>query len=239
MERDNRPRAPDDTIVYAIGDIHGRGDLLAELHRLIEIDARARPVERRVIVHLGDYVDRGPDSRGVLDRLIGAPLAGFQSVHLKGNHEDLLLRFLDGGAGGIWLMNDGDATLRSYGVAADDVDPGKAQRAFGKRLPPAHRAFLEGLALEHREGDYLFVHAGIRPGVPLDRQAPADLLWIREPFLGWTGDHGAVVVHGHTPVPEPEMRANRIGIDTGAFYSGRLTCLVLEGGGRRFLSTGG
>jgi serine/threonine protein phosphatase 1 len=235
---------PDKTAVYAIGDIHGRDDLLAELRRLIEIDAGARGMDRRVIVHVGDYVDRGPHSRTVLDQLIGAPLAGFQSVHLKGNHEDMMLRFLaDPGEGALWLLNGGDATLQSYGIAADTPvlrGPalGKLHRALIRRLPRAHLAFLEGLALDHREGDYLFVHAGIRPGLALDRQAPEDQLWIREPFLGWTGDHGVVVVHGHTPAPEPEIRANRIGIDTGAFYSGRLTCVVLEGGGRRFLSTG-
>jgi serine/threonine protein phosphatase 1 len=237
-------RVPDDTLVYAIGDIHGRADLLDELHANIVADAATRSARRRVLVWLGDYVDRGPDSRGVIDRLL-APPAGFETVALLGNHEDFLLEFLDDpSVGPHWMMNGGVQTLESYDIALMDSCYFRSDRwdalsqALRDALPAPHRRFLERLQPTHREGDYLFVHAGIRPGLPLGDQGQYDLLWIRGEFLFSEADHGAVVVHGHTISDEPQIRPNRIGIDTGAFHSGRLTALALEGRQRRFLQTG-
>ena len=221
--------------MYAIGDIPGRLDLLATLEALIRDDAAAAPEARKVVVYLGDYVDRGPDSRGVIEHLLAEPLAGFECVHLIGNHESMMLDFLrDVAMGPGWLWNGGDATLESYGVAApigwSDRDLLEAARSgLAAALPADHRAFLDRLARSHREGDYLFVHAGIRPGVGLDAQDPNDLIWIREPFLESTAEHGVVVVHGHTIAREPQYRDNRIGIDTGAYRTGQLTALRLEG----------
>lgn len=236
------PKAPDGSRVYAIGDIHGCAGLLDQLHRLVLDDAAGFPDERKVIVYLGDYVDRGPDSRGVIDALIDAPLPGFESVFLKGNHEDSLLRFLDDPEiGPAWLAYGGDATLYSYSVRPPDWskpdDLSRAQKEFAQSLPLAHRAFLEGTKLVHTEGDYAFVHAGFRAGVGLDRQSPDDMLWIRDEFLDSRVDFGKVVVHGHSIHEAPVVRRNRIGIDTGAFATGVLTCLVLDGDERRFLAT--
>lgn len=234
-----RARAPRDSRIYAIGDIHGSADLLDRLHDLIRADAARAPESRRVVVYLGDYVDRGPDSAGVIERLVTAPLAGFESVFLKGNHEDFMRRFLDDAAvGRHWLMNGGGATLASYGVAGvGDGDLFAMRDALRGCLPAAHLAFLDGLSLYWCEGDYVFVHAGIRPDVPLARQGEEDLLWIREPFLSSVADHGAVIVHGHTPVESPELQFNRIDLDTGAVWSGRLTALVMYGAERKILQT--
>jgi len=233
------PSVPDGTCVYAVGDIHGRHDLLRDLQRRIAADAAGRNAGRRVVVYLGDYVDRGPDSRAVIETLAGAPLPGFESVHLRGNHETLLLDFLDDVTiAPLWFANGGDNTLESYGVAVGHDDPpDDLQAAFRAAFPPAHKAFLEGLALSHVEGGYAFVHAGVRPGVPLAAQAEEDLIWIRDEFLDATADHGHVVVHGHSIATRPEERANRIAIDTGAFYSGALTALVLDGATRNFIQT--
>lgn len=237
------PRAPHGRRVYAIGDIHGRIDLLRQLHRRMHEDAAAAPGVDKVVVYLGDYVDRGPGSFAVVDLLLHEPLAGFEAVHLRGNHEDLLLRFYaDGTAAATWFMNGGVATLESYGVDVSDLlsdiaAPTTMWRRFRRLLPPTHLDFFRRLKTRHEEGDYLFVHAGVRPGVALADQREADLLWIRGDFLDSDEDFGKVVVHGHSISAEPEVRANRIGIDTGAFYSDRLTCLVIEGETRRFLAT--
>ncbi len=238
-------RVPDGTRVYAIGDIHGCLDQLQALHRMILEDAAEAEAERLVVVYVGDYIDRGLDSMGVVDHLIGAPLPGFEAVYLRGNHEDFLLEFLeDPRRIGSWMMNGGTSTLSSYGVGLSEVasttDRRNALRGELKfKMPEAHLAFYQDLRLWHIEGDFLFVHAGIQPGVPLEQQAPSDLMWIREPFLNSTEDHGKIVVHGHTPMREPELRTNRIGIDTGAVYDGALTALVLEGKDHRFLQTRG
>jgi serine/threonine protein phosphatase 1 len=238
------PAVPADTAVYAIGDIHGRSDLLAELHAGIVADAASRGATRRVIVHLGDYVDRGPDSAGVVYRLLDAVPDGFDSICLLGNHERMMLDFLeDASAGPLWLRNGGDATLASYGVAYETKESFDLQRLRGlqgelrHRLPERHLAFLRGLRLVHIEGDYAFVHAGIRPGVALEAQEEMDLLWVRGLFLRSDRDHGKIIVHGHTIMPEPEIMPNRIGIDTGAWYTGRLTSLALEGSQRHLLAT--
>jgi len=238
-------QAPEDCRVYAVGDIHGRVDLLERMHELIEIDAREKPVQRMVVVYLGDYVDRGPHSYAVVELLVKEPLrarlANLETVHLLGNHEALLLGFLENpDITEVWFMNGGDVTLRSYGVdpwqsAASDNFAQGLRRAFLNRVPPSHLSFLRNLPLSHEEGDYLFVHAGVRPGIALGAQEAEDLIWIREEFLNSDEDFGRVIVHGHTPQRNPQSRANRIGIDTGAVYGGKLTSVVLEGTERRFI----
>lgn len=230
--------------LYAIGDVHGRLDLLRALEAQIAADAASAPATTdRFLVYVGDYVDRGFESRQVIEHLVLEPLEGFNRVCLLGNHDAWLLGFLTGEpVGPAWLQHGGDATLLSYGVQvdlrADEATRLETARArLAERLPAEHREFLEGLELGFTMGDYFFCHAGIRPGVPLDEQSEQDLIWIREPFLSWTGSAGKVVVHGHTVEEQPVVLANRIGIDTGACWTGRLTCLVLEEGERRFLST--
>ena len=238
-------RVADGCRVYAVGDIHGRADLLAALHDRIVDDAAAATAGRKVLVYLGDYVDRGPRSFEVVDMLIEAPLEGFEIVHLKGNHEDFLLRFLEEEnleEAHLWFVNGGYATLHSYKVPVLALPFGLAEletarRAFLTALPPSHMTFFRGLKMFHVEGDYLFVHAGLKPGVPLDEQDEWDLLWIREEFLDSDADFGHLVVHGHTPGVETDVRHNRIGIDTGAVFTDRLTCLVAEGDSTRFLHT--
>ena len=236
-------QAPSATRVYAVGDIHGQLDLLRRLRELIADDAQQDRRERNVIVYLGDYIDRGPDSRGIVELFLDKPMAGFEEIYLKGNHEDYMLQFLENpGLGESWYLNGGDTTLMSYGVERTVKAAGQGRfvamcdRLQGK-LPVEHLAFLRSLTMYHMEGDYLFVHAGIRPGRPVENQEPHDLLWIREEFLSSNADHGCCVVHGHSISPEPEVRRNRIGIDTGAYYTGRLTGLVLDGAERRILQT--
>jgi len=237
------PAGPAGSRIYAVGDIHGRADLLERLHEMIAADAQRQPAPRRVVIYLGDYIDRGAHSREVIDLLLSQQLAGFEAVHLRGNHEEFLLRFLgDVSVGHNWLAYGGRETLQSYGIdpphamAAPD-ELARAQAALDARLPRAHRDFLNGLALLHEEGDYAFVHAGVKPGVALDQQQADDLLWIRDPFLESRAEFGRVVVHGHTITPVPDVRPNRIGIDTGAFATGRLTCLVIDGTASSFLQT--
>jgi serine/threonine protein phosphatase 1 len=237
-------RVPPGVCVYAVGDIHGRVDLLSELHRLIAEDAsQLTPGTDKLVVYVGDFVDRGMESRQVLDLLIEQPLAEFSAVHLLGNHDAWLLSFLiDPQIGPTWLRYGGDATLLSYGVSVglQRNDAGlyeKLQAQLRDRVPRAHVDFLQSLELSYETGDFLFAHAGVRPTLPLDQQTAEDLLWIREPFLSWRRDLDRVVVHGHTVVAAPVVRNNRIGIDTGACWTGALTCLVLEEGSQRFLST--
>lgn len=233
------------TRTYAIGDIHGRSDLLMRLHDAIAREIAAAPRGLTIqVVYLGDYIDRGPDSRGVLQLLTHAPLRGTDSVFLLGNHERGLLQFLEKPeTGASWLYYGGDAMLTSYGIAVDPMAPRSTDRltalatALKAALPPDHLAFLHRLKLKHENGDYLFVHAGIDPKRPLERQDEQALLWIREPFTTSSRSFGKVVVHGHSITTAPIVRPNRIGIDTGAYVSGRLTCLVLECDRQRFLST--
>lgn len=238
------PRVPPGERIYAVGDIHGRDDLLAAVHGAIAEDMAAQPAARSVVVYLGDYVDRGPESFEVLDRLIHGRLPGVRSVHLKGNHEQMMLDFLSGVPETAWLMNGGDATLASYGVPpphpwVEAPELARVRALLRAAVPEIHLQFLRALELSFRSGDYLFVHAGIRPGRPPEDQEARDLLWIRGPFLSSSQDFGVRVVHGHSISPEPEIRPNRIGIDTGAFHSGRLTCLVLEAETMRFLGRRG
>lgn len=229
--------------VYAVGDIHGRLDLLDQMLGQILRDAEPAPNLLKYLVFLGDYVDRGPDSRLVIERLACGLPPAFGAVFLRGNHEDTMLGFLsDLRVAPGWLSYGGDATLESYGIPAPAPDAPaehlqQAQTMLNGQLPAHHRAFLTGLRCHLTIGDYHFVHAGVRPGVPLDRQEDQDRLWIREAFLASRADHGKVVVHGHTIAPEPELLPNRIGIDTGAYASDRLTAIGLEGTERWFLST--
>jgi serine/threonine protein phosphatase 1 len=235
-------RVPEGKRVYAIGDIHGRADLLRKIHALILEDVQEREPAENIAIYLGDYVDRGHDSRGVLDILIDQPLPGFQSIHLMGNHEDFMVRFLeDPKVGPPWIVNGGNATLLSYGVSLQKVYNEEAlkegRNQLMARLPPPHWAFLHDLKTHHIEGDFLFVHAGVRPGIRTDEQEPQDMMWIRDDFLNSVAEHDHVVVHGHSINPKAEILDNRIGIDTGAYETGKLTCLVLDGGKKDLLNT--
>jgi serine/threonine protein phosphatase 1 len=233
---------PDGSRIYAIGDVHGCVGLLRKLHAMILEDSASHMSGRKVVVYLGDYIDRGLDARAVIDLLIDEPLPGFKTVFLKGNHEESLLQFLEDpqiAAG--WQAYGGDTTLYSYGVRPPDCTRADevltAQRAFAKALPPAHLKFFQGAKLMHVEGDYAFVHAGFRENIAIEEQATEDMLWIRDEFLRSQADFGKIVVHGHSINETPVVRCNRIGIDTGAFATGKLTSLALEGTGRWFLST--
>jgi Calcineurin-like phosphoesterase len=231
----------DNKRIYVIGDIHGRSDLLDQMVEAIKRDLDKNPAVDRLTVTLGDYVDRGPDSRGVLDRLADNPFPT-KYVALKGNHEELFEAFLsDPSVASQWRRLGGLETLHSYGVSVTAVMVGKgfdeASRALQKAVPEEHLRFLATLKLSMSVGEYFLCHAGVRPGIPLERQRAEDLLWIRDEFLNSRTSFGRVVVHGHTPIASPEVLPNRINIDTGAFATGRLTCLVLEKGSRRFLST--
>jgi serine/threonine protein phosphatase 1 len=221
--------------VYAVGDVHGCVDRLAALHARIAEDLSERPTPEPVLVHLGDYIDRGRDSAGVVARLAKGPaLLNVPTVNLIGNHEDMMLIALASGdvqAANLWIANGGTDSLVSWGV------PRSARPSdWSNYLPRQHLSFLRELALWHAIGGYLFVHAGIRPGIPLERQSRHDLMWIREPFLSSQEKFDAVVVHGHTPRPEPIVKPNRIGIDTGAVMGGALTCVVLEADRLGFLT---
>lgn len=218
-------RLPRGRRVYAIGDIHGCSDRLGALHGLVAADLAERPVPSALLIHLGDYIDQGPDSAGVIERLLRDPVAGARTINLIGDHEQMLLDALAGdrAAATDWLHAGGDAALGSWGMSPDTP-----REEWGARIPPAHLVFLRGLLLSHSEGEYLFVHAGIRPGVPLAEQSREDLQRIRHPFLFTDEKFGAIVVHGHSSTGVPQIQQNRIGIDTGAGIGGRLTCAVLE-----------
>ena len=235
-------RTPRGLRLYAIGDVHGCDELLAAVHSSIEADLLRQPSDDYRVIHLGDYVDRGPATRAVLDRAIRLKATDPEHfIFLGGNHEDLLLMFLNDPveARATFLRFGGIQTMRSYGVAVDNgqhlSDVMDLRDRFAAALPDAHRDFMSALPSFVRFGDFFFCHAGIRPGIPLDQQDANDLRWIREPFLSDESDHGVVVVHGHTPADRVEVRPNRINVDTGAVFTGRLTCLVLEGTGYRFL----
>jgi serine/threonine protein phosphatase 1 len=240
----DHPALPEGQLLYAVGDIHGRLDLMRVLLARIEEDARTRShAKRRSLVFLGDYVDRGPDSRGVVADLLARQFQGFDTHFLKGNHEAILLDFLDHPLHlDHWLLNGGQATMESYGVDTEALAEARAhpqtwRETFVAALPETHLRFFRTLNLSVTFGDYLFVHAGVRPGVPLAAQSEDDLVWIRRPFLDHAGPFGKIVVHGHTPTALPVVRPNRIGIDTGAVFSDRLTALRLEDRARDFLHT--
>lgn len=234
---------PPGTRVYAVGDIHGRVDLLEHLHDKIRREIRSQQADRNVLVYIGDYIDRGDRSRDVLDLLLTQPLPDVETIHLLGNHEAFMLTFLEDPAmGELWLKNGGDSTVYSYGVGAPAVSDREQRHRMMRddlmeKLPEAHLAFLRSLQRYHVEGEYAFVHAGIKPGVALEEQVDEDVLWIRGEFLDNRDDHGKCIVHGHTITDDIEIRSNRIGIDTGAYYSGTLSCLVLDGESRAVLQT--
>jgi len=223
--------------VYAMGDVHGCRSMLAEMVTLIRADLADHPHPQPVILLVGDYVDRGPDSRGVIEDLIALRADPIETVFLLGNHDEYLLTYLRDPVAPAtskyhWLHPKlgGGETLRSYGVSgADPSDPLASFAASDRAIPQAHEHFLSDALLSWSAGSYLFVHAGIRPGLPLADQDPADLTFIREPFLSDRRDHGQIVVHGHTVVDGIEHHGNRIAIDTGAVFGGVLSCLVVEG----------
>jgi serine/threonine protein phosphatase 1 len=240
---EDRPRGKAGARAYAIGDIHGRLDLLDDLLRRVEDDMSRRRSKKTWIVFLGDFIDRGPDSAGVVERLRTWRPSHGRPIYLAGNHEEVLLRILGGDASILpdWLKFGGAECARSYGIDVDALrrmEDEEAIEAVRAKVPRAHREFLTNLADTFRFGDYLFVHAGIRPGLAVEDQDPHDLRWIREPFLGDAKEHGFVVVHGHTIVPEVDERHNRIAIDTGAYHSGILTALGIEEMDRWLIATG-
>lgn len=237
------PRYPQGQRAYAIGDVHGRDDLLETLLEKIIEDA-ADSDARVQLVYLGDYIDRGAQSRAVVDRILDTRPEGFDFVFLKGNHEQALLDFLEYPLEtAAWLGFGGRETLASYGIEASLAPTAEELRALARaldeRLPDRHRQFFLQGRSHWRSGDYYFVHAGIRPETPLDRQHIEDQLWIRGEFTESSADHGVVVVHGHVISRTPEFRFNRIGIDTGAFHSGVLTALVLEDASQRVIQAVG
>lgn len=232
------PKVVPGSRVYAVGDIHGRADLLADVLARISSDDAARAPARTTEVFIGDVIDRGPDSRAVIELLM-AP-SPRRRVVLRGNHEEMMLRFLeDPSKFAAWRHVGAFETLMSYGLSRR---PATKPREFAQlrkdcldAIPETHLLFLRSTQLWHLDGDYLFVHAGVRPGVAFVDQQMEDLLWIREPFLSFTGDFGKHVVHGHTPVDAPQVFANRTNIDTGAYATGRLTCMVIEADGYAFI----
>jgi len=241
------PRGNAGARAYAVGDIHGRLDLLNQLlgqieRDMTERDGNNRTPKRTFIIFLGDLIDRGPDSAGVVERLRHYHPARATPIFLGGNHEEVLLRILAGERKILpaWLKFGGAECARSYGMDPDRLRVMNEEMAIfevQRHVPPEHRAFLDSFADTFRFGDYLFVHAGIRPGVGLDQQSRMDLRWIREPFLSDGKEHGCMVVHGHTIVPKVDERRNRIAIDTGAYQTGVLTALAVEDRGRWLLAT--
>jgi serine/threonine protein phosphatase 1 len=229
--------APADTRIYAIGDIHGRADLLSEITTRIDDDIRRRPIAHTVEVYLGDYIDRGPHSRTVID-LLAVRLVANHAVCLRGNHEAVMEGFLqDPAILQYWEPLGGMQTLASYGIElhADTDTALDLHRRFLDAFPRAHELFMQCLRNQFSCGDFLFVHAGIRPDIPIEQQDVNDLIWIRNEFLESTRDHERFIVHGHTPVPHPDIRHNRINIDTGAWRTGTLTCIAIEGSTLLFL----
>ena len=227
-------RLPRGRRIYAIGDIHGCLVELRQLHAAIADDIARRPTASALLLHLGDYIDFGPESAGVLTLLAaGAPIAGIPTINLMGDHERIALDALsgDGAAATDWLHTGGRSALQSWGIGVDT--PRSEWRAM---MPASHIAFMQARSPWHREGSYLFVHAGIRPGTSLDDQAEDDLLGIRQSFLASEQDFGAIIVHGHSASPAPVIKPNRIGIDTGAGCGGKLTCAVFEDDAVAFLT---
>ena len=236
-------RVPDGLRVYAIGDIHGRLDLLDELLEILVADDQARGGSAEThFIFLGDLIDRGPESSGVVERLMAFAANRPNVRFLMGNHEQVFLHAMSGDRGAMRFFNriGGRETLLSYGITEEDyraLDFDELTALAKAKVPAEHLAFLSGFEKWIELGDYLFVHAGLRPGVPLEQQEASDLCWIRQEFLDHRESFDRIVVHGHSITEEIDVRANRIGIDTGAFASGRLTALGLEGAERWFLST--
>jgi serine/threonine protein phosphatase 1 len=227
------PQLPEGTRIYAFGDIHGRSDLLKEMFTVIDADIAKNPVSRPIEVFLGDYVDRGPDSAHTLDLLLERSLYS-ETVFLKGNHEAFFLEVLhDPTKLEDWRQFGGLQTLMSYGIQPtfnpDTAEQSDLIRALNEVMPSDHLKFLQSLQPSFVCGDFFFVHAGVRPGIPLKEHQENDLLWIRNEFLDSNENFGKYIVHGHTPVREPDIRPNRINIDTGAYATGNLTLLRIQG----------
>ena len=227
---------------YAVGDVHGRLDLLQDLLAKIHAELQHHPAAKTLLVFVGDLIDRGPSSAQVVERLRTYNRDGVKTVFLLGNHEEVLLRILGGDASLIdkWRWFGGAECLQSYGADPNQLDRASDEEALAivrKAIPREHVRFLESFSDSCAFGDYLFVHAGVRPGVGVEQQRQSDLRWIRDPFLSDGSDHGCIVVHGHTICQVVEQRANRIGIDTGAYRSGVLTALGIEGTDRWLLDT--
>lgn len=237
-------KMPEKTIAYAIGDVHGCSWLLDKVLQWVLSHAENHGDKRRIVVVLGDFVDRGPDSKGTIDRLINGLPDGFELVCLRGNHEQMMMDCIARGTGlDLWLANGADMTLESYGVdthsVSQDNESEAVCRILTQAIPEAHRMFLGETQHSLRLGDYVFVHAGIRPGIPLENQKPDDLLWIRAAFTESDTDHGFHVIHGHTVTDRPDGRKNRTGLDTGAVTTGRLSCLALWEDEREIFTTPG
>jgi len=238
-------QVPSGRRVYAVGDIHGRADLLMRLLQDLRTDARHGEYEGRpILIFLGDYIDRGFQSKDVIDILLSNMLSPFETYFLKGNHEQAMLQFMgDPGVGPTWAKFGGSETLVSYGVRPPRMQTSvdewrQACEDLHTVLPPEHLHFLSNLDLSVRIGDYVFVHAGVRPGVPLEAQSEQDLLWIREDFLMDKRPLGATIVHGHTPASRPYKDGRRVGLDTGAYLSGKLTAARFEHDSVEFITTG-
>ena len=228
--------------IYSIGDIHGRSDLLEKLLKKIKEDLEKKPIKNNTIIFLGDYIDRGENSKNVIELIIN--LSGCsEKIFLKGNHEDMLNNFLkDSNLLDSWLINGGDKTLTNYGVDLKEFFFGKKdalqiQKEFLNKIPKEHLYFLNSLRYCYQIGNYFFTHAGVRPNIKLSKQNKKDLMWIREPFLSSKYDFGKIIVHGHTPSYQPEIKKNRIGIDTCAHITNLLTSLVIEENKLRFIQT--
>jgi serine/threonine protein phosphatase 1 len=232
---------PENHKIYCIGDIHGRLDLLTEVHAKIARDA-ATFEGVKTLVYLGDYIDRGMSSKSVVDCLLADPFPDFKKIYLLGNHEQVLLQFLAGtspSTANDWFKFGGLSTLVSYDVKIVGIptlkDLDRIRQEFAEKLPPAHWDFFNNLSLFYETDDYYFVHAGIKPKIKLQQQHIEDQLWIRDDFLNSALFHGKIIVHGHTVTDEPEILPNRIGLDTGAYSSGKLTCAVFENSACRIL----
>jgi serine/threonine protein phosphatase 1 len=242
LRKRSKPSLPAGKRVYAIGDVHGRLDLFDELVETIRRDNQDRPEADVDLILLGDLIDRGPDSRAVVERAREG-VSWAKTIALKGNHEDILLEVLDGNRSSLesWLRFGGEATLLSWGVPIETIQNGTLDdivEAVRSAITPTERAWLGRMRSHVRIGGYYFVHAGIRPGISFDKQCDDDRLWIREDFLESRKNHGAMIVHGHSIHETVEERPNRIGLDTGAYATGKLTAIGLEGASRWFLSTG-
>lgn len=242
LSRPEGPLLPDGDVVYAIGDVHGRADLLSKLLDKIETDSASfeKPPS---IVFLGDYIDRGLQSRQVIDTLLSDRLDSFESYYLKGNHEDALLSFLsDPSFGPKWAAYGGRETLVSYGVRPPrslsfNIEWEEVHDAFLKAIPNTHQALLRSMPTSVQIGGYGFAHAGLRPGKKFAEQNDHDLMWIRDEFLNENGTFDVMVVHGHTPVDQPHNDHRRINVDTGAYFTGRLTAAKLTGNDVAFIAT--
>jgi serine/threonine protein phosphatase 1 len=235
------PAIPEGRRVYAIGDVHGCLSLFDRLLARIDADNEARHPADVTLILLGDLVDRGPDSAGVVERAIQLQDRGGDFRWLLGNHEEVFLKALSGDPAAMryFVRIGGGPTIHSYGLDGDEYRGmafDELAEAFPRLVPERHRRFLQSAEEKIAIGDYLFVHAGIRPGVGIEQQRSSDLRWIRDDFLDDGSDHGCVVVHGHTIFDEVQVRPNRIGIDTGAYATGRLTAVGLQGTERWFIT---